>query len=166
MKHLVILLGLILFASPIFAQDIGGDGSFRANKAQLFKTYTTYTASSDDTSGYITINAPALATSLLLASEVSLIWVSTDSTAADVNVIATNDYLTTVKFTTYTDSIVVSDSVAAGSNAGTQKVIVLKSPTVNRFPGATRVKVGTVFRAAGQGTTAGRTGKWFVQWVK
>ena len=166
MKHLVILLGLILFVTPIFAQDISGDGSFRANKAQLFKTYTTYTATSDDTSGYITINVPSLGTVAFMAQEVALIWVSTDSAAADVNVIATNDYLTTVKFTTYTDSIVASDSVAAGNNSGTQKVIVLKSPTVNRFPGATGVKVGTVFRATGQGTTAGRTGKWFVQWVR
>ena len=165
MKYAVILLSLFLLASPVLSQDIGGGPNFRANKAQLFKTYTTYTASSDDTSGYITIEPP-FGTSLLLAQEVTLLWVSTDSAAADVNVLATNDYLTTVQFTTYTDSIVVADSVAAGLNAGTEKVIVIKSPTVNRFPGATRIKVGTVFRATGQGTTAGRTGKWFVQWVK
>jgi hypothetical protein len=165
MKQLVILLGLLLLTSQVYPQDISGGPNFRANKAQVFKSYATYTASSDDTSGYITIEPP-LGTNVLLANEVSLIWVSTDSASADVNVIATNDYLTTVKFTTYTDSIVVSDSVAAGLNSGTQKIIVLKSPTINRFPGATRVKVGTVFRATGQGTTAGRTGKWFVQWVK
>src|SRR3990167_4019004 len=113
MKQLVILLGLILFASPIFAQDIGGDGSFRANKAQLFKTYTTYTATSDDTSNYITV-VPPIGSDVLLCREVRLIAVWTDSLTADINVIGINGYLTGVSATAYTDSI-ISTSNTGGS---------------------------------------------------
>jgi hypothetical protein len=159
MKQLVILLGLILLVSPVFSQDIGGDGSFRANKAQLFKTYTTYTATSDDTSRYITI-VPPIGADILLCREVRLIAVWTDSCEADINVIGINGYLTGVSGTAYTDSIVST------SNTGSFKIINIKDMTTQVLDGATQMRVGTVFRATGNGTTAGRTLKWYVQWVK
>ena len=164
MKQLVILLGLILLVSPVFAQDIGGDGSFRANKAQLFKTYTTYVATSDDTSNYITI-VPPIGADILLCREVRLIAVSTDSVNADINVIGINGYLTSIAPTAYTDSIVASDSLTT-MNAGSKKIITIKGTALDRLIGATQMRVGTVFRATGQGTTAGRTLKWYVEWVK
>ena len=164
MKQLVILLGLILFASPIFAQDIGGDGSFRANKAQLFKTYTNYTATSDDTSAYITI-VPPIGSDVLLCRELRLIAVSTDSIVADVNVLGINGYLSSMPIAAYTDSIVASDSLATLA-AGSKKIITIKGTALDRLIGATQVRVGTVFRATGQGTTTGRTLKWYAQWVK
>jgi hypothetical protein len=163
------IIGLILLiCSPLIAvgfQDIGGDGSFRANKAQLFKTYTTYTATSDDTSAYITI-VPPIGSDILLCREVRLIAVSTDSLAADINVIGINGHLTAIAPAAYTDSIVISDSVAAGPNSGTKRIITIKGTALDRLIGATQMRVGTVFRASGQGTTAGRTLKWYVLWVK
>ena len=164
MKYLAILLGLILFTAPLVAQDIGG-GNWRANKAQLFKTYTNYTATSDDTSSYITIDPP-MSSDVMMASEVTLILVSTDSIAADINVLGINGHLTSVLATTHTDSIVASDSLAAGMNSGSVKIVVIKDPVVSVLDGATQIRVGTVFRATGQGTTAGRTAKWYIKWRK
>lgn len=156
MKRFILLV--LLCAGITYAQDLGGDGTYRANKAQLFKTYTNYLSTSDDTSSTITI-VPPLSANLMLAREVRLLAVWTDSCAADVYVIGTNEHVTGIT-TTYTDSIVST------SNTGSFKVITLKGPSTDQLAGCTQVKVGTVFRATGNGFTAGRSLKWYVQWVK
>jgi hypothetical protein len=120
-----------------------------------FKTYTNYTATSDDTTGVISLEG--VGTNILAGSEVVLYAVA-DTCAADVYVIPSNALITGEEATAYADSLVTT------SADNSWKVIVVKSPTVNRFPGFTSIKVGTVFRASGQDVSTGRTVKWYLFW--
>lgn len=159
MKLLLSLGLMLLVVGTVFSQgDIQGNQLFLGSSAQLFKTYTTFTATSDDTTGYLSLQIdPVLKTQILLASEVRLLGVGTDSVAADVYVIGRNKTLTGIT-ATYADSIVGT------SNTSNTKVINLRTPDTDLLDGCTEIKVGTVFRATGQGTTAGRTLKWYLLW--
>lgn len=161
MKKVIFCVLMLLGVIGASAQDLQGTHLFLANKAQLFQTYTTYTATSDDTTdNFVSLTIdPVLKTDVLLASEVRLIGVATDSVAADVYVIGSNSFLTSLT-ETYADSLVGT------SNTSNIAVITLRSSTIDRLAGKTRLKVGTVFRATGQGTTAGRTTKWYILWKR
>lgn len=138
--------------------QLNGTFGWTAENARLFKTYTTFTATSDDTSGYPTINVAGMGSDPLLCREVRLIGVATDSVAADVYAIGRNSTLTGV-------TVTYADSIVGTSNTSNTAVIVLRSSTIDRLTGCTQFKLGTVFRAAGQGTTTGRTLKWYIQYV-
>lgn len=158
MTRVISVLVLMLVVAGFALSQSQGSNNFQAQNAFLFKTYSPFTATSDDTTGIVSVSPP-LSADVLLAREVRLLGVCTDSLAADVYVIGYNRTQTAVT-TTYTDSLVTT------SNTGTFKVIDLRAPGVNRLAGCTEFKVGTVFRATGQGTTTGRTMKWYLLWVK
>lgn len=160
---LVLMLSLVGISFAQNTSQLNGQPNPTAERARLFKTYTTYTATSDDTTGFVTVNLPTWTSDVLLCSEVRLIWVSTDSVNADLYVIGRNGTLTTPTVT-YADSIVIGDSLATGSNNGSRKIVTLRSSATDRLAGCTQFKVGTVFRATGQGTTAGRTTKIYVMY--
>lgn len=163
MKFTALLLGLV-FASTALAQNIQGNNAFLANRAQLFQTYTNFTATSDDTTDNVvsfTID-PLIKSDVLLAREVRLLGRATDSCNADVYVIGTHGDLTTTT-QSIADSII---NLPNEANPDTVRVITLKGPGVDRLPGYTRIKVGTVFRATGNGTTTGRFLKWYLQIVR
>jgi hypothetical protein len=124
-------------------------------EAYNFKTYTNYTATSDDTTGNIVIDN--VGQDILSGSEVVLYAIA-DSAAADVYIIPSNSKVTGEEGTAYADSVLTT------SADNSWKVIVIKSPTVNRFPGFTSIKVGTVFRGSGQDVSTGRTFKWYLDW--
>jgi hypothetical protein len=156
MKRMFVVAVLLLVAVSAFAQV--------TNRVVLpnfvipaynFKTYATYTATSDDTTGNITIDG--VGQNILLGSEVVLYAVA-DTCAADVYIIPSNSQISGEEGTAYADSVVTT------SLDNSWQVIVIKSPTVNRFPGFTSIKVGTVFRGAGQDVSAGRTFKWYLMW--
>ena len=160
MKKILFVALMLLGTGVVFSQDIGGADVFLANRAMLFKTYTTFTATSDDTTGFISLTTdPILKTDVLLARLVYLLGVATDSIASDVYCNGTNQSQTGFT-TTYADSLVGT------SNTANRVVITLKSYTIDRLAGSTQLKVGTVFRATGQGTTAGRTLKWYLLWIR
>jgi hypothetical protein len=123
--------------------------------AYNFKSFTNYTTTSDDTTGNITIDL--VGQNILLGSEVILYAVA-DSSLADVYIIPSNSFVSGEEGTTY------GDSVKTTSADNSWKVIVIKSATVDRFPGFTSIKVGTVFRATGQDVSTGRTFKWYLAW--
>ena len=155
MKRMLFIVVLLLVSLSAFAQY----RTVLPNsvlEAYNFKTYTNYTATSDDTTGNITIDG--VGQDILLGSEVVLYAVA-DTVACDVYVIPSNSRITGEEGTAYADSI-----PAATSADNAWKVIVIKSPTVNRFPGFTSIKVGTVFRASGQDVSVGRTFKWYLFW--
>jgi len=172
MKQYILLALTLIVVSSVFGQDEGpmtGPRQSYAERARLFKTYTTFTATSDDTSGWVTIACPGFESEPLLMPEVYLIAVATDSVAADIYVLGRNNSISGTLYGT-DDSVGTATSPYADSlriyGNVVKKVITLKSSTVNRLPGSTQFRVGTVFRAAGQGTTAGRTLKWYVMWNK
>lgn len=123
--------------------------------AQLVKTHTTFTASSDDTTGFITSPVPDL---LQSGGEVIIEFVATDSVSADLYFIGSNSLLTGIT-ETYADSLIGTSNT---SNVGR---IVLKDAATNRLEGLDRFKIGVVFRASGNGTTTGRTLKTYVWYV-
>lgn len=165
MKILLMFIAVLCITSPmLFAQgtsQLDGTYGWTAERGRLYKTHTTFTATSDDTTGYVTINVAGFGADPLLAREVDLILVATDSVSADVYVIARNSFLTSVTST-------YSDSIIGTSNTSNIKVITLKGTTLDRFSstGVTQFKVGTVFRASGQGTTAGRTLKQYIKYIR
>ena len=168
MKKIFILLVaiiLVLIPTSLLAQNTSqlnaGQVGPTSERARLFKTYTDYLSTSDDTTGFVTINVPAWTSDPLLCSEVVLLALATDSVNADVNVIGRNGTLTSVT-NTYVDSITIA------SNTGGTKAIVLRNNATERFTSAeTQIKVGTVFRNAASdlGTTTGRTLKWYIMYV-
>lgn len=165
MKHLWIVVLVMLLPALLSAQSKPGV----YERAKLLKTYTTFTATSDDTISY-SINASGLG-DLMQAREYGLIAVASDSVSADVYVdpynAAVYDSAGVLEKigTAYADSLVPGTTVWT---AGTPyiKVIPLKSTTLDRLAGATQFKLGTVFRATLNGTTAGRFLKWYLYWVK
>lgn len=160
MRKILFVALMLLGTGVVLAQDIGGSNAFLANRAMLFKTYTNFTATSDDTTGFISLTTdPILKTDVLFARQVILLGVATDSISADVYCNGTNQSQTGFT-TTYADSLIGT------SNSANRVVITLRSSTVDRLTGSTQLKVGTVFRASGQGTTSGRTLKWYLQWVR
>lgn len=165
MKHLCVVALLILAVALSFSQSIPGE----YDRARLFKTFTTYTATSDDTTGYVTVPVH----DVLNAQEVVVVCKQTDSVSADLYFLGYNLGVTDSAGTheeivsAYADSI--SINVNNGAINGTSPkytVIALKDATVNRLPGCTSFKVGTVFKSSNQGTTAGRTLKYYLFWRK
>lgn len=161
MKKLLLLV-LMLSAVNVFAQDHSKLNATQttvgAGRASLFKSYTNFTATSDDTTGYVTVSVPGWTSDALLCREVRLIIVATDSIADDIYVIGRNSYNTNIT-STYADSLVGT------SNSLNTAVITLKSSTLDRMPGCTQFRVGNVFRATGQGTTSGRTLKCYIMYI-
>lgn len=161
MKKIIFTLGLLLlFTATMYAQSgiLGTQRSY-LERAKLEKTYTNFTATSDDTSGWFTASEPAFTADYCYFPVVYLIGVSTDSVNSDVYVIGRNSFLTTVT-TTYADSFNTT------SNTGTFKVIPIRSSEYDNLPGCTQFKVGTVFRATLNGTTSGRYLKWYLSYYK
>lgn len=164
MKHVIAIALAVLMASQVFAQSEPG----KYERAKLFKTFTTFTATSDDSTGFVTV--PVY--DVLNASEVVFIAKQTDSVSADLyflgfNMGVTDSAGTVEEIDMYADSI--SINVNNGAINGTSPkytVIPLKDATVNRLAGCTSFKVGTVFKATNNGTTAGRTLKYYIYWRK
>ena len=155
MRSLLIGLLLLGFGLTANAQSvISPYPGHRYVKAWNFKTITTFVDASDDTTGFVSIGQLG---SLLLGREVGIIAVSNDSAALDIYCIGRNNVLTSVVD-------VFRDSLVSTSNTGGSKVIMLKDATVNRLEGMHDLKVGSVFRASGNGTTAGRTYKLYLFW--
>lgn len=161
MKKLLLLILILTVVGVSFSQD---GSKMNANnqpvvygRAYQFKAYTNYTATSDDTTGYVTISVPGWTTVPLGCSIVRLLCVATDSIADDIYVVGRNDYVTSIT-STYADSLVGT------SNTLNTAVITLRAHGVDRMPGCTQFKVGNVFRATGQGTTTGRTYKMYIQY--
>lgn len=157
MKKLGVILVLMLTTSFVWAQRPP-----EPTKQLLIKTYTTFTATTDDTTGYI-----SLATcDLSKAREVAIITIATDSVQATLQFIGRNSQLT--KLTDiYTDSISTLGGGGIDWDATTPKtkVTILKGPGVNVLEGCDQLKIGTVFLNASEiGTTAGRTLKHYL-WV-
>ncbi len=155
MKKLSLVVVLALIASVAYSQRV-----MSPIKAQLFKTYTNYTSSSDDTSGYVTV--PVV--SPLEASEVGIIAVSTDSVEADIQALGRNSQLTTITAVAI-DSITTLGGGAVAWSATTPKtkVFMLKGPGVNLLAGCDQFKVGMVFHPH-EGTSTGRTLKLYLWW--
>lgn len=163
MKKLFLTIVTLFCVVSGFAQVNLGQNSL-LYKAELFKTYTNFTATSDDTTGWVTVPV----TEVLAAREVILLGISTDSIQANVYVVGRNDILTNIT-TTVTDSITTlgAGATAWSSTNPKTKVITLKTNGTNNLPGCTQFKVGTVFGVAGsQGTTTGRTMKWYLYYLK
>jgi hypothetical protein len=157
-KYIVALLLIIGLVSTGFAQsEVHADGHIVADGGRLFKTYSAFTATSDDTTGYVTINIPGFVADPLLCPLVRLVGIATDSVAADVYVLGRNRNLTA-----FTASY--ADSIVGTSNTSNTTVITLRAHGTDRLAGCTQFKVGTVFRATGQGTTAGRSLKWYIMY--
>ncbi len=157
MKTMIVAFLLMLTVTVGLAQNTSqlnaGQTTPTAERWRLFKTYSPFTATSDDTTGWVTINLPGWTSDPLLCSEVAIIGVATDSIAADVYVIGRNSTQTST-------TVTYADSLVGTSNSDNRTTIVLKSSTLNRLAGCTQFKVGTVFRASGNGTTTGRTMRW------
>ena len=164
MKHLIVIALAVLMVSQAFSQSEPG----KYERAKLFKTFTTFTATSDDTTGFVTV--PVL--DVLNASEVVFVAKQTDSVNADLyflgfNLGVTDSAGTREEMDMYADSISVNvNNGAINGTSPKYTVIPLKDATVNRLAGCTSFKVGTVFKAAGQGTTAGRQLKYYLYWRK
>jgi hypothetical protein len=160
MKRLIFAVLLVMSVSTLFAQQSRGPFIPALN----IKTYHPFTATSDDTTGWITVPVK----DVLDASEITLIWVSNDSVQAAVYVIGKNTSLSSkAKVLTYTDSIstiaqAFADSAAFASSYY-MKGIPIKGPGYNRLPGCTSFKVGTVFTAA-TGTRVTNYGRWYLYW--
>lgn len=154
---LVLMLNAYVYSQNTSQLNANQQGA-TAERARLFKTYTNFVGgTTGDTTGYVTINLPGWTSDPLLTSVVYLINVATDSIAADCSVQGRNGTLTSVT-STYVDSLVGT------SNTSNIKVITLKDNATNRLAGCTQFKVGTVFRASGNGTTTGRSSKWYIMY--
>ena len=164
MKHLIVIALAVLMVSQASAQSEPG----KYERAKLFKTFTTFTATSDDTTGFVTV--PIL--DVLNASEVVFVAKQTDSVNADLyflgyNLSVTDSAGTREEIDMYADSISVNiNNGAINGTSPKYTVIPLKDATVNRLAGCTSFKVGTVFKATGQGTTTGRKLYYYLYWRK
>lgn len=176
MKQVIFLALTFLMIGGLFAQTqtrVKAPSLMETEPARLVKTYLNYTATSDDTTGWITIDDATFGNIPLALPEVYLVAVAGDSVNADVYIIGRNSVLTSaLNGTADTVGTPISpyvDSLHTKSNSNSASVygvITLKSSTVNRLPGCNQFRIGTVFRATGQGTTAARTLKWYVMWNK
>jgi hypothetical protein len=152
------LIGLVLLLATI----AGAQERLPTLNAKLVKTVTNYIDTSDDTTGFVTVDV----VEVLNATEVGIITVTTDSVQATLYFIGTNADIPRAT-TTYADSISTLGGGAVSWDATTTKVKVtmLKDATVNRLPGCNRLKIGTVMlNSAHLGTTAGRTLKHYLFW--
>ena len=162
MKRLMIAVLMLVFVGVGLAQNtsqLNSAGNPTAERARLFKTHTNYGIGTGDTTGFVTVNLPGWASDPLLCSEVYIIGVATDSVAAAVAVIGSNGTLTST-------TVSYADSLVGTNNTDNRVTIVLKSSTLNRLAGCTRLKLGVVYATAGHananGTTTGRTVKWYI----
>ena len=163
MKWLLAVILTLTLATMAYSQAdvLRGVAGPAVGRGMLIDSHTNYAnTTTHDTTGYVTTSDPVLGADFYAAcSEVFLVGVSTDSASFDVNVIGRNSYLTTVT-TTYADSFNTT------SNTGTFKVITLKDATLDRLAGCTQFKFGATARATLNGTTSGRTLKWYVMWIR
>jgi hypothetical protein len=157
------ILTLILTTGLFGQSQFDFPGYFKADNAQLLtgasQTWTNYLSTSDDTSdNWISIFPSGIQTSIGLAREVYLIGVATDSASADVVVLLRN-----AAQTGWTSSY--ADSAIGTSNTLNVMRITLKDATVNRMTIYDQIKIGTLFRATGNGFSTGRTWKWYVKFI-
>ena len=161
MKYVLVLVLAVFALSVGYSQSVVSVPSLPAS---LIKTFTNYTAASDDSSGYL-----AFPSSLPLdASEVGVIFVATDSIQATLTFQGLNSRLGYV-IDQYVDSISTLGGGAGGWSATVRKVkvVMLKDATVNVLAGCDRFKVVTTFLNASEiGTTSGRTLKEYLFWRK
>ena len=159
MKHLWVICLVVLMAGSLLAQN-AEPGKY--DRAQLIKTYTTYTSATTDTTSWITYP------DLLKCSELSVIYYQTDSAHADVYWMGRNTALPSAATTKYTDTFVDSIPYRGGATtalAPRVTVRVLKGPGVNVLEGCNTFRVGTVFKnAAENGNTAGRVVQYYLVW--
>lgn len=101
---------------------------------------TTFTATSDDTTSYFSIKD---------AAKLGFIIYSTDSCAVDLYFLGRNS-----AYNTYTASY--ADSLVTESNTGAATAVTISGTTLDRLALCDEMAIGYVFRATGQGTTAGR----------
>ena len=164
MKKLLIVALLLFSVTLAFSQSIPG----QYERAKLFKTFTTFLATSDDTTGFVTVPI----TDVLNASEVVVVAVQTDSVNADLYFLGYNLSITDSagnreEIDMSADSISVNvNNGAINGTSPKYTVIPLKDAATNRLQGCTSFKIGTVFKSAGNGTTAGRTLKYYLFWRK
>lgn len=165
MKRILIiaLLSFVAFAASFAQSQVDFPGFFKADNAQSLTgtphVWTNYTGSSDDTSdNWISIFPTNIQTKIGLAKEVYLFMVATDSAALDVNVLLRNSSLTSLT-SNYADSVIIA------SNSGGVGIVKLKDATVNRMTIYDQIKVGSVWRTTGTGTTTGRTARWYLMFV-
>jgi hypothetical protein len=161
MKKFLLTLALILLASTYVSAQSQVDfpANFKADNADLEITYTNFTAASDDTTNdWSSIFPGGIQTMVGLAHEVYLYCVTTDSMAADIYVLLRLSQLTSLT-SSYTDSVVIA------ADAGGLRIITMKDGVTNRMTIYDQIKIGTVFRATGQGNTTGRTAKWYLKFV-
>ena len=153
MKKLFAIIGLVtLFAVSAVAQDQVQVMSGIANKAFLFRTETNPADDDADTTGYLSYYVSGA--DLLLAKEVGVIVVSSDSNYSYVYFQGRNSVVTSLT-DQYTDSIEV--------DAATTSVFMLKDDVVNRLEGCDQFRIGVVHQAAG--AAAASTVKWYL-WVR
>jgi len=165
-SSIFILLALIacLFAlAPIASaqSQTAAPARWISDDAQLVVTYSNYVNDDDNTTAYMTFNLdPTLTTRIGQAREVVLLARWTDSLTADLTFTMRNASITG-HTTTYADSIIST------SNTGGYKAIVFKDAATNLMAGGyDELKVQTVHRAAGAGTTASRYLKWYLYIVR
>jgi len=175
MKKLMLLALLLVIPSIVFGQAFKyGSYGWRANSGELVKTFTTYLSTSDDTTGWISISDPVISSYPLLADELQVIAVASDSVHADIYFIGRNDIWTTVTTSanascTYTDSLHGWANLAYTATLPYFKTFTLKGQGVYAqamvaLAGCTQFKIGTVFKGAGEQGNTARTLKYYVKW--
>lgn len=157
MKTLILALLLsLVVAVPAFAQsEYTGPALFYADEAQLFKTFTNYTTTSDDSTGFITFNIdPVLRDRILLASRVQILAVANDTVYCALNWIGYNGSISQSTFRV----TATGDSLYYDGTGTTSKIFNIRTPVEDILDGATKMKVQVVFNngATHQGTTTGR----------
>lgn len=160
MKHLMVVCLVMLLAVTAFSQN-AQPGKY--DRAQLVKTYTTYTSATADTTSWISYP------DVQLCRELYLIKYSTDSSHADIYVMGRNTALPAAATTKYVDTF--TDSLSLCTTAITAlapKVVVrvLKGPGVDHLEGCNQLRIGTVFKNADKnGNTAGRVVQYYLAWT-
>jgi len=165
MKKFIVILALALLSvGSAFSQaEYTGPALYYANEAQLFKTFTNYITTSDDSTGFISFNIdPVLRSRILLAREVRVIAVATDTVYVALNWIGRNGTLSTV------GSTATGDSLYYDGTGSVFKVFDIRTSDTDLLAGSTMMKAHVVFAngATHQGTTTGRTLKLYLLIVR
>ena len=166
LTSLALALMFIVGGTAFAQQEYAGPGMFMANEAQLFKTFTNYLTTSDDSTGFITFDLDnVIRDRILLAREVRVLAVATDSIYVAFNWIGYNGRFAG---TTFYSEVTGDSMYYDGVGAVYSKIFTIKSPTVDRLAGATKMKVEAIFgdAATHQGFTAGRTLKLYLLIVR
>jgi hypothetical protein len=148
MKKAVFVV-LLLCVSMAFGQQ------YNPIPGTLLKSFTTFTSSSSMAATAITVPVTNI---LSGAKEVGIITVATDSVSVELAFVGSNSLVAAVS-----DSY--ADTLTGTSNTSNTRVTMLKDDTVNRLEGCDKFTLALDFLASGNGTTAGRTCKFYLFWV-